>query len=190
MGEKLKKEAPNGVGRLSNTHVSVEEGRKIKVKKLPHNLKALGELKAHYLKAKYPTVPSHAIRKGKPYTDKTANGLTRCIIDCINLCGGFAERISNTGRTLDNSFTYMDAIGRTKTIGSVKWIPGTGTNGTADVSAIIAGRSIKIEVKVGKDKLSEAQKKYEERIKASGGFYFVAHSYETFILELGRRLHE
>ncbi len=156
----------------------------------PRNLKELGYRKASFLRAKYPIVPAHAISKGKPYSDKMANGLTRCIIDSINHSGGQAERISNTGRVIDKSYTYQDVIGKTKTIGSVKWIPGSGTNGSADISATIAGRSVKIEVKIGKDKLSEDQKKYRDQIEASGGIYIVARSYEGFVLELERRLYE
>lgn len=35
-------------------------------------------------------------QKVKPYTDKTANGLTRCIIDWITYNGGDAQRINST----------------------------------------------------------------------------------------------
>jgi hypothetical protein len=186
-----KEKAPTGTNPIDAVTRLVSNQKLIgNITHFPPDLKALTQLKTRYLRAKYPNVPNHAISKGKPYKDTTANGLTRCIIDAINLCGGFAERISNTGRTLDNSFTYQDAIGRTKTIGSVKWIPGTGTNGSADVSIVWKSISIKAEVKIGKDKLSEDQKKYGERIEKSGGIYIVARSYVGFVNELERRLHE
>lgn len=155
---------------------------------LPRNLKELGQLKASFLRAKYPTVPAHAISKGKSYSDKTANGTTKSIIDALTLSGYQAERISNTGRVIDNSFTYQDAIGQTKTIGSVKWIKGSGINGSADISATIAGRSVKIEVKAKMDRLSEAQVKYGQQVEAAGGIYIVARTYEQFVAELERRL--
>ncbi len=47
--------------------------------------------------AKYPNIPGHAIPQAK-YTDKTANGLTKMIIEFIKLSGGQAERINTMGR--------------------------------------------------------------------------------------------
>lgn len=63
------------------------------------------------------------------------------------------------GRMVDDRKTYIDVIGRYKTIGSVKWVKGTSTAGTADISATIAGRSVKIEIKIGADRQSHSAKK-------------------------------
>ena len=153
----------------------------------PPTLKDLNTLKANYLRAKYPNVPAHGVRP-KPYKDKTANDLSKAIKAAIELCGGQAERIANMGRTIDNRYSYTDVLGRSKTIGSVKYIPGTGTNGTADLSATINGKSIKIEVKIGRDKMSESQHLYRDKVEAAGGVYIIARSYEQFVQELERRL--
>lgn len=128
-----------------------------------------------------PNFPKHALPKSKPYSDRTANGLTKCIVHFLNFTGHQAERISNTGRVIDNRKTYTDVLGRRGTIGSTKWIPGTGTNGTADISATIYGRSVKIEVKVGKDRQSEAQRQYQESVERAGGIYFTADTFGGFI---------
>lgn len=112
------------------------------------------------------------------FEDRTANGLTRCIIRFIELHGGQAERISNTGRYLDSTKVVTDSLGHKKTIGTGKYIKGTGTNGTADISAIIKGHSYKIEVKIGKDRQSEAQRKYQEATERAGGTYLIATSFE------------
>lgn len=114
------------------------------------------------------------------YTDKTANGLTKCIVHWLNLNGWQAERISTTGRYIDNSKIVTDVLGNRKKIGSGKYIKGNGTNGSADISATIKGRSIKWEVKM-KDKQSEAQKKYQESIEKAGGFYFIVHNFDEFM---------
>jgi hypothetical protein len=116
----------------------------------------------------------------KIYLDKTANGLTKSIIAWINLNGYQAERISTTGRYVDNSKIVTDVLGNQKKIGSGKYIKGTGTNGSADISATIKGRSIKIEVKIGKDKQSEAQIKYQQMIEKAGGIYFIAKNFNEF----------
>ena len=101
----------------------------------------------------------------RTYTDKTANGLTKMIIDWINFNGGQAERISTTGRYL---------------VAQRKWIKGTGTKGSADISATIQGKSVKIEVKIGKDKMSEDQHKYKQSIESAGGIYYIAKDFDSF----------
>jgi hypothetical protein len=116
----------------------------------------------------------------KIYLDKTANALTYAIISWINLNGYQAERISTTGRYVDNSKIVTDVLGNRKKIGSGKYIKGTGTNGSADISATIKGKSIKIEVKIGKDKQSEAQIKYQQMIERAGGIYFIAKNFNDF----------
>lgn len=130
---------------------------------------------------KCPSFPIEYLPKPK-YNDRTANGLTKCIIDYIRLCGGQAERINSTGRTIDQRKSYTDVLGRARTIGSIKWIYGTSTNGTADISATIKGKSVKIEVKIGKDKQSEVQKKYQKELEQAGGIYFLAKNFEEFYI--------
>ena len=115
------------------------------------------------------------------YTDKTANGLTKCIVDWINLNGYQAERISTTGRWIDNSKIVTDILGNSKRIGSGKYIKGSGTKGSADISATIRGKSIKIEVKIGADRQSESQLKYQQDVERAGGIYFIAKDFDSFI---------
>lgn len=129
-------------------------------------------------RVKYPSVPEAAITIPK-YTDKTANGLTRCVIDFIKLSGYQAERINTMGRPIDRRKEVRDVLGRTRTIGSVEYIRTTGTRGSADVHATIRGRSVKIEVKM-QDKQSEAQKQYELSIRSAGGVYWIVRSFDEF----------
>ena len=125
------------------------------------------------------SMPTHCIPKPK-FSDSSANNLTKAIIKYIELMGYQAERISNTGRYIDNKKMVKDIQGQTKQIGSGQYIPGTGTNGTADISATIKGKSIKIEVKFGKDRQSDAQKEYQQNIERSGGVYYIAKDFESF----------
>lgn len=114
------------------------------------------------------------------YSDKKANGLTKCIIDFLNFSGYQAERISSEGRVIDTRKTYTDVTGRVKTIGGIQRAYSTTTNGTADISATIGGRSIKIEVKIGRDMQSEAQRGYQKSIERAGGVYFIAKDFQSF----------
>ena len=121
--------------------------------------------------------PEYIVRT--KYTDKTANSLTKAIVKWINLNGYQAERISTSGRWVDNSKVVTDVLGNQKKIGSGKYIKGSGTKGSADISATIKGRSIKIEVKM-KDKQSEAQIEYQKAIERAGGIYFIAKDSTSF----------
>lgn len=122
--------------------------------------------------------PEYIVRT--KYTDKTANGLTKAIVKWINLNGYQAERISTSGRWVDNSKVVTDVLGNRKKIGSGKYIKGSGTKGSADISATIKGRSIKIEVKIGKDRQSELQIEYQKAIERAGGIYFIAKDFDSF----------
>jgi len=145
-------------------------------------IKKLVELAMDNLKTNHPSVPKYAIPKPK-YTDKTSNGLTKCVIDWINLNGFQAERINSMGRQLDNRKTVTDVIGRQRTVGSVTWIKGTGQTGTSDISATIKGQSIKIEVKckaTGDRYQSKEQKAYQKKIEQAGGIYIVVRTFDEF----------
>ena len=47
--------------------------------------------------------------------------------------------------------------------------------------ATIDGRAVKIEVKIGSDRQSQAQRDYQKAIEQSGGIYFIASSFEQFL---------
>jgi hypothetical protein len=98
----------------------------------------------------------------------TANGLTQFIINFLNWNGHRATRISSSGRQVAG-----------------KWIYGTTRKGSADISATIKGRSVMIEVKVGKDRPSPDQLKEQAKERAAGGLYEFCRTPEEF-LELYR----
>lgn len=129
---------------------------------------------------KHPTInPSYlTIRK---YSDKSANGLTRCIIDFLNFSGHHAERINNMGRPIDNTKIVVNVLGQKRRIGSMKWGKGSGEKGTADISVTLkGGRSVKVEVKIGRDRQSPEQVRYQYNIEQAGGIYIIATSFEGF----------
>jgi hypothetical protein len=143
-------------------------------------LDRLKHLKQEAMLELYPNVPKYALSAPK-FEDKTANGLTKCIIEFLQLSNHQAERINTMGRPIDNRKQVTDVIGRTKTIGSMTWGKSTATKGSADISATIQGRSVKIEVKIGADRQSEDQKVYQANIEKSGGKYWIAKNFDDFI---------
>jgi hypothetical protein len=84
------------------------------------------------------------------------------------------------GRPIDNRKQVTDVLGRTKTIGSMTWGKSTATKGSADISATIEGLSVKIEVKIGKDRQSEYQKIYQENIEKAKGKYWIVKNFSDF----------
>ena len=68
------------------------------------------------------------------------------------------------------------------------WVKGNGKDGTADISATFNGISVKVEVKAGNDRQSDAQKEYQRRIEAAGGIYIIARNFDGFIYEFFRRI--
>lgn len=143
------------------------------------HLKQLSDLEHERACLRSPSMPRDYVPRHK-YIDTTANGLTRCIVDWINFNGGQAERINTMGRVIDKSIMVKDVMGNSRKIGSSSYIPGTGTKGSADISATIKGRSVKIEVKM-KDKQSEHQIKYQQAIENAGGQYWLCHNFDEFM---------
>lgn len=111
-----------------------------------------------------------------------ANELTRSIINFIRLHGGQAERISPEGRVIQKKRVVPDYLmGGTRIAVTTKRIRSSMQRGTADISATINGRSVKIEVKIGRDKQSEHQKRYQQQIERAGGQYWLVKSLDQFM---------
>jgi hypothetical protein len=130
------------------------------------------ELKVKRYAETHPNYPPDYIPKTM-YKDSTANGLTKAICDYINYHGYQAERINTMGTAREKKTTAGKVIG-------VTWTKGTSTAGSADISATIKGRSVKIEVKI-KDRQSEAQKRYQEHIEKAGGIYKIFRDFDSFV---------
>jgi hypothetical protein len=116
-------------------------------------------------RAKYKNVPEHAIPKSK-FDVESTNGLTKAIITWLELHGHYCTRLQSQGQ-------YNPTLGR--------WTKGTTKKGVGDIMAIIQAKHLMIEVKYGKDKLSEHQIKTKREVQKSGGFYFVAKDFESFM---------
>ena len=114
-----------------------------------------------------PTLPD--IRK--------ANKLQIAIVNFITWNGYRATRISSTGRLIDVGEKQPSGISLTVK----KYIPGQTRRGTADVSATIKGRSVMLEVKVGRDKPSDYQLREQAIEQAAGGIYEFIHDMDEFL---------
>lgn len=113
--------------------------------------------------AKHPTFPYPVRSK---YSDKSANALTRCIVDYCNLSGHFATRLQSTG-------TYRADL--------QKFIPSTQRAGMPDVFAVVEGRAVFVEVKIGRDTLSDVQKETISDLKKAGASVYLAKTFAGFL---------
>jgi hypothetical protein len=127
-------------------------------------------------KANYPT----AFKDGHytppvPPRVKGANGLTLAIVNFLNWSGHNATRINTMGRPVETFEKVAYGTLRTK-----KYIPSQTRKGTADITATIRGRSVKIEVKAGNDKPSPDQLKEQIRELNAGGIYEFVSDMDQF----------
>lgn len=104
----------------------------------------------------------HFIEPDRPKIG-SANELQSFIMDHATWMGCHCNRINTTGRKIGD-----------------KWIKGTTKKGTADLSLIVSGRSIYLEIKYGKDTPSDHQLFQQSKVRAAGGVYEFIHNVEEY----------
>lgn len=95
----------------------------------------------------------------------TANGLTTFVTNYLNWLGHRATRINVSGRKVGD-----------------KWIRSSTRKGTADISATVKGKSVMIEIKIGRDKASEFQLAEQIKERKAGGVYEFVGSVDEFFM--------
>lgn len=75
----------------------------------------------------------------------------------------------------------MELIGRIRSGKFATWTKGSTNRGTPDIDAIINGRPVKIEVKVGKDVIRQDQRQEQMKIEFAGGLYYIARTMLEFL---------
>jgi hypothetical protein len=102
-------------------------------------------------------IPVYAIPKAKYNWKSYSNFLE----DLISL---WAKNRGYSASKVDVRGTYRDG----------QYMPTKSTKGVADVLILANGLFIAVEVKAGKDRQSEHQKKWQEGIEANKGLYLIA----------------
>lgn len=136
------------------------------------------EYKIHF-REKHPSVPDHAIPH-RVFEDRTANGLQNAIKTFCEIRGILCERRGNEGRFRQGQ-TVVDVIGRTRVMKGT-WLPGQ-NNGQSDLELTIKGIRHCVEVKIGRDVQSDAQKDFEAKVKRAGGVYVIVKCWGDFYNE-------
>ena len=123
---------------------------------------------------------------GKPIKRKKqspANALTDAVMQYMKLLGCAVARINTTG-------IYDEAKGRYRTSGATKGVEDVTCTMPVFVQGHKIGVTVAVEVKIGRDKMSEDQEKRKDRLEKAGGHYIVAKTFDQFkedIDELKRR---
>ncbi|MDR3705336.1 MAG: hypothetical protein P4L28_05455 [Paludibacteraceae bacterium] len=103
------------------------------------------------------------------FRDDKANELTKLIVAYCKVHGYFAARVNSTG-------TYSAKLG--------KYIHSGARAGMADVTAVINGKHVSIEIKAGHDRPRPEQLKVQNEVEAAGGRYLFVHSFDDFLSKL------
>lgn len=136
-------------------------------------------LQAHrkWCEREFPNVvkDGHYLSPKLPDT-KTANGLTRFIIDFINWSGYRANRANVVGVRISKTTKTESGASFTDT-----YTRKTGNKGQADVDSTIKGRSCQFEVKIGRDAPRTDQIKRQIKERNAGGLYEFVHTPDEFL---------
>ena len=103
-------------------------------------------------------------RRNTPKPEST-NALTRRIVEHIRNRGHFATRLQSTG-------TYR--------ADRKKFVPSQQRVGLPDIMAVVDARACFVEIKVGRDTLSQDQKKAIAELEKAGASVFVARDFDSF----------
>ena len=140
---------------------------------------------------KYPSFVGreHCMPQQK-FSDSTTKGLTKSIVQFLIYNNHLANEQHTTGTIIDKTKIVTDCIGRKRQIGSIQWGNSRDEVGRADILAKLRipykDRFIlvawEIEIKFGKDRQSQKQKDYQQKIESLNGRYDIVHDFDEFIL--------
>ncbi len=112
---------------------------------------------------------------------KTANGLTKFITNFLLWSGHHGERTNNMGVPVKKFRPKFNIwSGQTEMLNNgIEWRNGNGTKGSSDIKGHINNPKhqfpipIYVEVKIGRDKMSNDQKEYQHNVTKSAALYCV-----------------
>lgn len=131
--------------------------------KKPADVKDLEQLLWEDDCRRHPSVdPKYIARRAM--RDDTANRLTACVVAYAKLNGCFASRLNNTGIYRNGKYTRS-----------------TSRRGLPDILITgKGGQSIFVEVKAGRDRMSQHQERVRDDQQQAGGKYYTARDFSSF----------
>lgn len=141
-------------------------------------------------KKRYPNFPEHAIPINTFNNLKAEKRELKRITTFINLSDGVANITDSAAVRIDNRKMVGSLTGDGRMVGSVEYRKNHDMiKGTSDITATWKGQAWSIELKRiyknGKDRQSQDQKIYQERVIKSGGKYVIVTSFQDFFEKFG-----
>ena len=109
----------------------------------------------------------------KKKSQSGANALTEAVITYCRAIGCATARINTTG-------IYDEKLQRYRFSGATKGVEDIDVTLPVVINGKKVGLKIAVEVKYGKDRQSEDQKKRQEALNKSGAYYIIAKTFDEF----------
>jgi hypothetical protein len=107
-----------------------------------------------------------AIRKPRAPGRIMSSRLTDAVCNYLNYAGHWVYRSNNMGRQLPNG----------------RWINPKGVRGIPDISGTAKnGRSLYVEIKIGRDKLTPDQQRFQDEVRKRGGYCLEVRSVDEIV---------
>lgn len=104
------------------------------------------------------------------------------ILKMLRAKGADPVKVQDSGKYIDNSKTVSDILGILRIIGSGEYVKdATVRPGRADVRCFYNGKMYNLEVKVGADRMSEAQINEQQRATLNGEEYVIIKTIDDFL---------
>ena len=132
----------------------------------PESVTELERLHFEQKRLRHPEVPF--LEKTK-FRDDTTGELTRCILAWLRINGHFGARVNTTG-------IYNEKLG--------KYIRSGSRKGMADITSVINGKHVSIEIKTGRDRMRTDQLKVKNEVEKTGGIYIIVSSFDNFLEQI------
>lgn len=149
--------------------IPIQEDKHYKKVAKPRYIKpeSVKQLEQDYFNCKYKdsAIPDNC-RFVTKFRDDTANGLTNCLQAWCKINGAHFQRTNTQGQ-------YDAKLKRFRRSGATK--------GVSDTMIVYKGKTLNIEIKIGRDKQSDDQKKIQASIENAGGIYWIIKTFDDFI---------
>lgn len=142
--------------------------------------KKLKRLYLEYEQKKHPNYPVHAIPQFS-YWHSNKKGSRKLIAQIADICewtSNLMESTENNPVPIIEKFEVSPGFVIDRVVG---WRGGTRTKGSSDMKGVIFGEPVYIEIKFGKDRMSEVQLGYKEKVEGRYVRYWIVRTLDEFL---------
>lgn len=131
---------------------------------------------------RYPMSVQEYFYRNRSHREYLSKFIESVIVNVLRSKGADPQKAPDKGLYVDNSKTVTDVVGLQRKIGSGKFVHQKGVRpGRADVTCFFNGEFYNLEVKVGNDRQSAAQKAEQKRCLSNGERYEIIKNVDEFL---------